>query len=195
MKNKRYLRLSTSSIILQIITVLFIFGNFYFCGFLILGAIKLGKDNPDLWLGILLSVLLFLGGLLFVYIETTFYVGSIRLEKDRIANYGDNRIGRDKIQFKAVVEYVDISKIEIVALRKMSNGQAKYVTRPIPYLCIINKKGNKKYFGLHFIRKTTVKQLIEDLIKKCEEFNNPLTASIDDIMKDFEKAIWAVAEE
>lgn len=78
----------------------------------------------------MLIVIISLGLFLIGYLESNFLVDSIVLEKNYCG--GDNRPGRDKIQFKSSVEQKDIRKIEIIPLRKRFNGTSKLLMRPIP---------------------------------------------------------------
>ena len=121
-------------------------------------------------------------------------VGNIVLEEKRIYCGGDNRPGRDKIQFKTSVEYKDIRKIGIVPLRKRSNGTSKSLMRPIPYLLIETNKGKNVLFGLHFMSSKTVKKMIDDLLKRCGQINNIIEIDSTKLLDDFEKAKFAINE-
>ena len=187
MDKQHFLRLSIPSIILQIITVSLAISCFYYSGFFIYAIIKTHGEVPPLWVALLAAIILFLGGIVFCYIESTFYVGSIFLSKHRIATHGDNRIGKSKLQLPAYVRYVDIQDIRISALEK----KFALFLRPIPYLVVTTKKGEEVRFALHFMKESTVKAMIVELYERCEAMNNFLSVDIDELMNNFSKATWA----
>ena len=193
MDKKRYFRTSVSSIILQSITITFCGASFYFFGFFLIGMIKLGKENPDIGINIFLIIVLFLGGLTFIYTLTTFYKGIVCLEKDKIVSYGDNRVGRSKFQYPAFANYTDIKDVRVLALNRKSDGSSALIVRPIPYLVISTDKRDVR-FAIYMMRKETVRQLLTDLVDRCNLVNNYLTFDAEQLVKDFSKAVWATEE-
>jgi len=193
MVKKTYFKTSVSSLLLQALILAGLALDIFFLIFFAIGLTKV-KDNSDLITVIVLIVILSLGLFLIGYLESNFLVGNIVLEDKRIYCGGDNRPGRDKIQFKASVEYKDIRKIEIVPLRKRSNGTSKLLTRPIPYLSIETKKGKKILFGLHFMSSKAVDNMINNLMMRCELVDNKIEADPSKLLKDFKKATIAVDE-
>ena len=113
-------------------------------------------------------------------------------EKKRIYCSGDIRYGRDKIQYKASVDYKNITYIEIAPLRKRSNGQRASFPRPIPYLVIRTAKKKNVLFALHFMSSKTVKNMIDDLLEKCEQVGNKIEVDPSNLLKDFKQAALAL---
>ena len=194
MNKKRYFRTSVSSIILQGITIAFCGASFFYFGFFLIGMIKLGKENPYLGINIFLIIVLFLGGLIFIYIMSTFYTGIVCLEKDKIVSYGDNRVGRSKIQYPAFAKYADIKDVRISALERKSDGSISLIIRPLPYLVITTNK-TEVMFAIYMMRKETVRQLLTDLVNRCNSVNNYLTFDVEQLVEDFSKAVWADEEQ
>ena len=155
--------------------------------------IKLGKENPDIGINIFLIIVLFLGGLTFIYTLTTFYKGIVCLEKDKIVSYGDNRVGRSKLQYPAFANYTEIKDVRVLALSRKSDGSSALIARPIPYLVISTSKRDVR-FAIYMMRKETVRQLLTDLVDRCNLVNNYLTFDAEQLVKDFSKAVWATEE-
>lgn len=193
MVKKRYFKTSTSSLLLQALILVGLALDIFFLIFFAIGLTKV-KENSDLITAIVLIVILSLGLFFIGYLESNFLVGNIVLEDKRIYCGGDNRPGRDKIQFKASVEYKDIRKLEIVPLRKRSNGTSKLLTRPIPYLSIETKKSKKILFGLHFMSYKAVDNMINNLMARCELVDNKIEIDPLKLLEDFKKARIAVDE-
>ena len=166
---RRYFRFSIDSVILQIITLLFVFTGLYFAILTtreIINKFIQGDFKTNL---LFISIVYYLGSMLFVYVELTFLIGNICLDVEKIWVCGDIRYGREKLQYPTSINYVDIVNVEIVPLKKNSKGQSALLHRPIPYLVITNKKGKKFRFGLHFMSKKSVKSVLNELSKKTKE--------------------------
>lgn len=139
---KRYFRASFGSLILQTITICGLLLDIYasiLCT-IILVANGINNDNDVLILAIFVF---YLGIPMFIYMELTFLIGDIILNNQSIYTKGDIKYGRDKIQYQALIDYADIVNIEIVPLRLNSKGKYIYLSRPLPYLVLTNKKGKK----------------------------------------------------
>ena len=133
----------------------------------------------------------YLGSFLFVYVELTFLIVNICLDVEKISVRGDIKYGREKLQYRTSIKYIDIANVEIVALKKNSKGQSALLSRQIPYLVITNKKGKKFRFGLHCMSKKTVKLLLEELLKKCEIIGE-IQYDVDTLYREFLEARLAV---
>lgn len=169
---RRFFRFSIDSVILQIITLLFIFAGFYFAVLTtreIISEFSQGKIKTIL---LFISIVFYIGSILFVYVELTFLIGNICLDVEKIFVRGDIKIGREKLQYPTYVNYIDIANVEIVALKKNSKGLSASLLRPIPYLVITSKKEKKYRFGLYFMSKKSVKNLLNELSKKTEEIQD-----------------------
>lgn len=193
MVKKTYFKASVSSLLLQAVILAGLALDIFFLIFFAIGLTKV-KENSDLATGIVLTVIFGLGLFIIGYLESNFLVGNIVLEEKRIYCSGDNRFGRDKIQYKASVEYKDIKKIEIVPLRKRSNGTNKTLMRPIPFLSIETKKGKRVLFGLHFMSSKAVGNMINNLMARCEQVDNKIEADPIKLLEDFKKARLAIEE-
>lgn len=188
---RRYFRFSIDSVILQLITILFVVGGLYFAVLSTretVNEIIQGELKP---IAIFATVVFYLGSFLFVYVELTFLIGNICLDVEKISVRGDIKYGREKLQYPTSIKYIDIANVEIVALKKNSKGQSALLSRPIPYLVITNKKGKKFRFGLHCMSKKTVKLLLEELLKKCEIIGE-IQYDVDTLYREFLEARLAV---
>lgn len=188
---KRYLKTSIASLIFQIVILAALILDINYIILITIGLAK-GLKDSDLVIGIILLVILYLGLVLLGYLEVTFYVGNIVLEEKRIYCSGDIRYGRDKIQYKTSVDYKDIKYIEIAPLRKRSNGQRASFPRPIPYLIIRTAKKKNVLFALHFMSSKTVKNVIDNLLEKCEQVGNKIEVDPSKLLKDFKQAALAI---
>ena len=130
---------------------------------------------------------------MFIYTLTTFYKGIVCLEKDKIVSYGDNRVGRSKFQYPAFANYTDIKDVRVLALSRKSDGSSALIARPIPYLVISTNKRDVR-FAIYMMRKETVRQLLTDLVNRCNSVNNYLTFDVEQLVEDFSKAVWATEE-
>lgn len=139
-------------------------------------------------------VVFYLGIPLLLYLEATFLLGPIRLETDRISTCGDKRIGREKIQYPASVEYADIAEVAIIPIRKNSRGGHAQLARPIPYLYIKTKRRKNVRFALHFMSAKSVRILLIDLRARCIDVGCDVKVEVDSLMADFSKARWATKE-
>lgn len=188
---KKFPRFSLTSIILQIITIAFIILSIYFCFICTRGVIIDAINGKLEGIAIFASIIYFIGIILFINIELTFLIGNIILSDTSISVKGDIRFHKRKIQFPTSINYKDIANIEIVALRKNSNGKQILLSRPIPYLVLTNKKGNKFRFGLHFMSKKTVNLLLITLLDKCTEVGG-IHFDVTKLMSDFLNARLAM---
>ena len=80
---------------------------------------------------------------------------------------------KKRIQFYTEINYIDISKIDIVYSNKRSNGEKTDEhclnggKAKMPYLCFTDINGNNKYMFIMFMSKKGLYNLIEDVRKKC----------------------------
>ena len=194
MKKKFYYRTSLGSIFLQMICLFMIGCSIYGC---IEATSKLATNTipqDKQGITIFITILFYLGVLLGIYLESTFYFGLIILEPTRIVNSGDNRLGLEKIQYQSSIDYLDIKEIDIRPLCQNSIGRKALLLRPIPYLCIKGKGKEIVKLSLGFMSLRVTKKLLIDLSKKCSALGNNITFDIDKLISDFKKALFAVKE-
>lgn len=143
-----------------------------------------------------LNIIVFLVLLLFLIVTLSgfsfFVLGLIRLDSTRLYNRGN--IGKNKTQYPASVDFIDISSISIEPLRKKSNGAKDNSIRPIAYLCVHTKQDKTVLFALYLMSARTVRKLIVELAKRCEISGNKIEVNIDSLMKDFRDARFAIKE-
>lgn len=139
---KRYFRNSFESLILQIITICGLLLDIY-ASILCTVILSVNGINSDTDVLIFAIFVFYLGIPMLIYTELTFLIGNIILNNQSIYTKGDIKYGRDKIQYQALINYTDIVNIEIVPLRLNSKGKYIYLSRPLPYLVLTNKKGKK----------------------------------------------------
>ena len=190
MVTKTFFRISVSSIIYQAITIVF-FGFGIFFSILAINYLISTKDTTKTGFVVFLIVALLSGTFASLYIETTFIIGNIKLEGKQVANYGDRRMKREKIQYPAFAKYEEIRGLTIVSLGTASNGGKANLIRPIPFLVLELKNGKKARFALHFMSSRTVRKLLIELDFRCKSLNNQICLNIEELMKDFAKAKFA----
>lgn len=187
---KRYFRNSFGSLIFQAIIICGLLLDIY-ASILCTVILSINGINSDTDVLIFAIFVFYLGIPMLIYIELTFLIGNIILNNQSIYTKGDIKYGRDKIQYQALINYTDIVNIEIVPLRLNSKGKYIYLSRPLPYLVLTNKKGKKIRFVLCFMSKKMVNCLLNDLLEKCKE-NNTIQFDVDKLMKVFSLASIAV---
>ena len=188
---KRFFRFSIGSIFWHIVCLFFIGMYLYYA---IVFTINIINEWPQGYCDInmiFLTIIFYLGSIACAYYELTFLIGNIRLTDDKICVSSDLKNGREKIQYAASIKYIDIDSIDIVALRKDSKGNYIFLTRPIPFLILTNKKGKKARFNLCFMSKKCVKHLLQELLKRCKEVDG-IEFDVDILVKKFSEARFAV---
>lgn len=127
-------------------------------------------------------------------VASMFYFGTIRLEQTRICCSKEmNRLG-NIYQYPATAEYADIKEISILPLSRDSNGKNMNTLRPLAYLCIRTSKRKIARFNLCGMRRKSVRNLLEELKRRCEESGNSITIDVDKMVNDYVKARYSVAE-
>lgn len=193
MVTKRFFRLSLDSIFFQAILLAGFGFDVYACVVSTIQVISFwGKGDNGL--GVFVMVIFYLGIPMIGYLESTFLVGLIRLEPDGIMNKGDNRIGRDKIQYPAYVRYEEITSVSIVPYQKASNGKYASMVRPVPFLFVVNAKGKTMRFSLHFMSVKTIQRLLEDLQKNLGISGCKAQIDVETLLRDFKEARFATKE-
>ena len=193
MKRMRFCRTSFDSLFFQAVIIAAFAGSIYVL-IRIFKVVFFDLPSDERWKGILVYTLFVLSLPMLVYLESTFWKGTIRLEESGIRSHGDNRLPREKIQYPASVEYQEIVDISILPLRKDSRGRYLRLARPIPYLCIRNKAGKCVRFSLHFMSRPTVRRLLEELQNRLGSADNQIPMDLDKLMRDFTNARWATKE-
>lgn len=181
---KRYFRFSIASIFVQLFSLFLIAACIYY-SFMgtreIINELTQGTYEVDV---LIVTIIFYLGIPLCIYLELTFLIGNICLKINSICICGDIKIGSDKIQYPAEINYVDIEDIEIDYLWSDSRGKAALLSRPVPYLILTNKKGKIFLFGLYLMSRRTVKAMLNDLLKKCIEVDG-IQFDIDKLMSRY----------
>ena len=126
-------------------------------------------------------------------VASMFYFGTIRLEQTRICCSKEMHMGKN-FQYPAAAEYADIKEISILPLSRDSNGKNMNVLRPLAYLCIKTSKRKIARFMLYGMRRKSVRNLLEELKRRCEESGNSITIDVDKMVNDYVKARYSVAE-
>lgn len=187
-----YFRTSLSSIILQTIVLVALCFDIFACAVSTYALLKIWTREQCV-LGILGMTIFYLGIPLILYIESTFLFGNIRLESNRVFNNGDKRFPKEKIQFRASVDYIDITSISIIPLNKNSKGESLFLLRPIPFLCL--KTNNRSMrFSLHFMSSRTVRKLLLELSRRCKAVGNQISINVDSLLKDFLNSRLSITE-
>ena len=190
---KRYYRLSWEYII-PLILCLGIFG----VGAFVCVASWVHKFYIVDVRGIIIMIVLHVGLVLFGRslcdtVASMFYFGTIRLEQTRICCSKEMNMGKI-FQYPAAAEYADIKEISILPLSRDSNGKNMDISRPLAYLCIKTSKRKIARFNLYGMRRKSVRNLLEELKRRCEESGNSITIDVDKMVNDYVKARYSVAE-
>ena len=149
--------------------------------------------------GIVVMIVLHVGLVLFGCslcdtVAAMFYFGTIRLEQTQICCSKERNKLEEIVQYPASAEYADIKEMCILPLNRDSNGKKKNFSRPLAYLCIKTSKRKITRFSLYGMRRKDVRNLLEELKRRCNESGNPIIADVDKMVKDYAEARWSVAE-
>ena len=191
MVNKIYFRTSFLSLLSQLFCFLMLSADVYFLIPCTIGFFA-PWDGKFSFLNIIVGIILYIGIPIVLSMWSFFVCGLIRLDSTRIYNRGS--FGKNKTQYPASVDFIDISSISVEPLRKKSNGQSDNSIRPIAYLCVHTKQDKVILFALHFMSARTVRKLIAELAKRCDNVGNKIELDIDNLIKDFWNARLAVEE-
>ena len=190
---KRYYRLSWEYILMLILSL-----GMFVAGAFVCVASWVHKfyivDVRGIIIMIVLHVgLVLVGRSLCDIVSSMFYFGTIRLEQTSICC--SKEMNMEKIfQYPAAAEYADIKEISILPLCRDSNGKNMNVLRPLAYLCIRTSKRKIARFSLYGMRRKDVRNLLEELKRRCEESGNSITIDVDKMVNDYVKARYSVAE-
>ena len=194
MVTKRFFRMSFIYTLIQLFFIfLFLFNIYFVCVSTYKALTNESFFNNNFTIFIFLCFYFCLPFSTYFVIQLTF--DYIKIDERCIATKGDLKFGRSKIQYKASVNYIDISNISIYALSKSSKGNRIYLTRPVPFLCIKTKDNKTVRFVLYSIPSKKVRELLEELCKRCSLVGNDITIDIDSLVKKFKEARWAVEED
>lgn len=191
---KRYYRLSWEFILMLILSL----GMFGFDAFGCVAA-WVHKFYIAGVRGIVVMIVLHVGLALFGCslcdtIASMFYFGTIRLEQTQIYCSKEKNKLEEIVQHPTSAEYADIKEMYILPLNRDSNGKKKNFSRPLPYLCIKTSKRKITRFMLYGMRRKSVRNLLEELRRRCEESGNSITIDVDKMVNDYAEARWSVSE-
>lgn len=193
MKKKYYFRLSFGSLFLQSILIsAFILVTYYAIYFTYALIIVGSKD--DFTAVIIMTIVFYLGIPMIIHGELTFLIGNVQLNSQGICIRSDLKHGNEKLQYPTSINYPDIAEVTVKALKRNSKGQFVPISRPVPYLVILDKKGKKYRFGIYMMTKRAVRRLLVDLLDMCQKSNNDVHFDIEKLVKDFSAARFAVIE-
>lgn len=189
---KRYYRLSWEYILMLILALGMV-------GWNVLGCVLAWVHKFYITRCIVFMIILHVGLVLFGYylcdiVVSMFYSGTIRLEQTRICCSKEMKRLDEIVQYPATAEYADIKEISILPLSRNSNGKKMNLSRPLAYLCIKTSKRKIARFNLYGMRRKSVRNLLEELKRRCEESGNSITIDVDKMVNDYAEARWSVSE-
>lgn len=114
----------------------------------------------------------------------------IHLRKSNIITYGDGLPKFEKIQYKTIVDYVNIKNIAIVASDKNSKNkriQLKWISGTIPkkYLEFTLMNDKKERICINYYTKKQIIKMLTYISINMKECKNQNSLNIDEIMKDW----------
>lgn len=146
---------------------------------LIIGIINngLGEKVSDIIISIILLTLYFTATLLILKLFIRFEHNNIHLTNDKIYMNDDWNNKKNKIQYYAEVNFVDIESVDIIWTKRNSKGKlirSRFVSALVekPYLSIKNKKHETINFFIMYISKKDVIKIINEIRYRMKNVNN-----------------------
>lgn len=146
---------------------------------LIIGIINngLGEKVSDIIISIILLTLYFTATLLILKLFIRFEHNNIHLTNDKIYMNDDWNNKKNKIQYYAEVNFVDIESVDIIWTKRNSKGKlirSRFVSALVekPYLSIKNKKHETINFFVMYISKKDVIKIINEIRYRMKNVNN-----------------------
>lgn len=193
MKKKYYYRLSPVYLFFHVFLIFVLIVAVYNAITLTHALLTVVTDD-DPTVIIIVTIIFYLGIPMTIHGELTLLIGNVQLNSQGICIRSDLKHGNEKLQYPTSINYPDIAEVTVKALKRNSKGQFVPISRPVPYLVILDKKGKKYRFGLYSMTKRAVRRLLVDLLDMCQKSNNDVHFDIEKLVKDFSAARFAVIE-